>query len=107
MLRRAEPFSLSQAGFSPSASPLLSWVYFVVGLIGGLAFITRLTTRGLLKVICNVNTFIINQIFFRLGLTFMNIKAMWMGSTGLWEYVCQREGDWLPVLCWERQSGSA
>lgn len=107
MLRRAEPSSLSPAGFSPSASPLLSWVYFVVGLIGGLAFITRLTTRGLLKVICNVNTFIINQIFFRLGLTFMNIKAMWMGSTGLWEYVCRREGDWLPVLCWEKQSGSA
>jgi len=92
MLGRAEPLSLSPGVFSPSASPLLSWVYFVVGLIDGLAFITRLTTGGLLKVICNVNTFIFNHIFFRLGLTFMNIKAVWMGSAGLWEYVCRREG---------------
>ena len=106
MLGRAEPFSQSLAVFSLSASPLLNWVYFVVGLIDGLTFITRLTTGGLLKVICNVNTFI-NRIFFRLGLTFMNIKAVWMGSAGLWEYVCRREGGWLPALCWERQSGSA
>lgn len=42
--------------------------------------------------ICNVNTFIINHIFFRLGLTFMNIKAVWMGSAGLWEYVCRGGG---------------
>lgn len=41
--------------------------------------------------ICNVNTSIINHIFFRLELTFMNIKAVWMGSAGLWEYVCRRE----------------
>lgn len=33
MLGRAEPFSLSPAVFSLSVSPLLSWVYFVVGLI--------------------------------------------------------------------------
>lgn len=45
--------------------------------------------------ICNVNTFIINHIFFRLGLTFMNIKAVWMGSAGLWEYVCRREAGCL------------
>lgn len=57
--------------------------------------------------ICNVNTFIINHIFFRLGLTFMNIKAVWMGSASLWEYVCRGAGGRLPALRWERQSGFA
>lgn len=76
MVQRPEPFSLSPAAFSLSDSPLLNWVYFGFELIDGLAFITRLTTRGLLKVICNVNTFVINHIFFRLRLTSMNIKAL-------------------------------
>lgn len=76
MVQRPEPFSLSPAAFSLSDSPLLNWVYFGFELIDGLAFITRLTTRGLLKVICNVNTFVIKHIFFRLRLTFMNIKAL-------------------------------
>lgn len=80
VVQRPDPFSLSPAAFSFSDSSLLSWVYFGFELIDGLAFITRLTTRGLLKVICNVNTFVINHIFFRLRLTFMNIKALWMGS---------------------------
>lgn len=41
MLGGAEPFSLSLAVFSLSASPFLSWVYFVVGLRDRLAFITK------------------------------------------------------------------